>query len=252
MKPVSPLAKPGRRRRARAALILLLIAVTFAAHPMGAAVAAPDHAVSNGRRQLRRSVHASKKPRRRSRAVTIASVGDDHPASAPTRGAGMAAARGREAEGAAPSRVVIEEIKEGGLVKLLQRDGAATMPRPLLVNFWATWCEPCRKEFPDLVMIDGEFRARGLDFITVSLDDVSEIGAGVPQFLREMRATQMPAYLLNTEDPETAINAVDKDWHGELPATFLYDARGHLVFKHMGRINAVELRTALKKVLSAE
>jgi thiol-disulfide isomerase/thioredoxin len=42
--------------------------------------------------------------------------------------------------------------------------------RPLLINFWATWCDPCRDEFPDLVKIDSEYRPQSLEFVTVSLD----------------------------------------------------------------------------------
>ncbi|HEV2802541.1 MAG TPA: TlpA disulfide reductase family protein [Pyrinomonadaceae bacterium] len=150
--------------------------------------------------------------------------------------------------GAASFRV--EEIKEARLAELMRRGDDA--PRPLLINFWATWCEPCRKEFPDLVLVDREFRPRGLDFITVSIDDVSELQTGVPQFLREMRATRIPAYLLNADDPETAIRSVDDRWRGELPATFLYDRAGKLAYKHVGRVNLEELRTAIKKVMSDE
>src|SRR3982750_1512348 len=43
--------------------------------------------------------------------------------------------------------------------------------KPLLVNFWATWCDPCREEFPDLVKIENEFRGK-VDFVLVSLDDL--------------------------------------------------------------------------------
>lgn len=139
----------------------------------------------------------------------------------------------------------VREINLEGLQRLLGRKGQPA--RPLLVNFWATWCEPCRDEFPDLVQIDKEYRARGLEFVTVSLDDVAEIKTTVPQFLREMRAT-MPTYLLNVPDPEPAIKWVDAEWGGGLPATYLYDAQGQLVFKHNGRVRAEELRPALDKV----
>src|SRR3982750_5022906 len=47
--------------------------------------------------------------------------------------------------------------------------------RPLLVNFWATFCDPCRDEFPDLVKIDKDYRPQALEFFTVSLVDMSEI-----------------------------------------------------------------------------
>src|ERR1041385_5168807 len=71
--------------------------------------------------------------------------------------------------------------------------------RPLLVNFWATFCDPCRDEFPDLVKIDKDYRPRSLDFVTVSLDDMTDIKTSVPEFLDKMNAT-MPAYLLNASD----------------------------------------------------
>src|ERR1044071_7970099 len=76
--------------------------------------------------------------------------------------------------------------------------------RPLLVNFWATFCDPCREEFPDLVKIDKENRPQSLEFVTVSLDDVTDIKTEVPKFLDEMKA-KMPAYLLDASDPEPAI-----------------------------------------------
>jgi thiol-disulfide isomerase/thioredoxin len=156
--------------------------------------------------------------------------------------AGSFQRRGAKAAVRAP---LIREIDLEGLKKILQRDYKQS--RPLLVNFWATYCEPCRDEFPDLVEIDKDFKGRGLEFITVSLDDSAEIKTSVPQFLRQMRAA-MPAYLLNVIDPEPAIKWVDKTWGGALPATFLYDARGQVIFKHMGRVNPVELRGALEIV----
>jgi thiol-disulfide isomerase/thioredoxin len=145
------------------------------------------------------------------------------------------------------AKVRVRVVDADEMAKLIRRD--AEQPRPLIVNFWATWCEPCRAEFPDLVQIDNQYRARGLDFFTVSLDDVAELTKNVPKFLREVRAEQIPAYLLNAIEPEAAITAVDKEWRGELPATFLFDGRGQLVFKHSGRVKPDELTMAIEKVL---
>ena len=127
---------------------------------------------------------------------------------------------------------------------LLKRDGA----RPLLVNFWATWCDPCREEFPDLVEIDKQYRPKDLDFIAISLDDFADLKTAVPKFLREMRA-KMPVYLLNVSDPEPAIKSVDPAWDGALPATFLYNQKGEVVYKHFGRVKTAELRAAIEKVM---
>jgi thiol-disulfide isomerase/thioredoxin len=118
----------------------------------------------------------------------------------------------------------------------------------LLVNFWATFCDPCRDEFPDLVKIDKDYRPHALDFVTVSLDDMADIKTGVPEFLGSMKAT-MPAYLLNASDPEPAINIVDPRWRGDLPATYLYNEKGEIVYKHIGRVNPVELREAIEKAV---
>jgi len=120
--------------------------------------------------------------------------------------------------------------------------------RPLLVNFWATFCDPCRDEFPDLVKIDKDYRPQSIEFVTVSLDDIDQIKTDVPEFLSLMKAT-MPAYLLNVSDPEPAINFVDKRWQGDLPATFLYNEKGEVVYKHIGRVNTAELREAIEKVV---
>jgi thiol-disulfide isomerase/thioredoxin len=151
--------------------------------------------------------------------------------------------------GAAKAPMAVSEITAESLASLLKRDSAD--PRPLLVNFWATWCDPCREEFPELVKIDQRYRKSGLDFIAISLDDLADIKTEVPKFLRQMHAT-MPTYLLNVPDPELAINAVDPQWSGALPATFLYDGEGKVVFKHFGRIKPLELRAAIEKMVGSK
>src|SRR4051794_37851872 len=65
-----------------------------------------------------------------------------------------------------------------GLKPLLKPSG-----KPLLINFWATWCDPCREEFPDLVKLDNEFRGK-IDLVTISMDDLADIDRDVPKFLR--------------------------------------------------------------------
>ncbi|HEY2964547.1 MAG TPA: TlpA disulfide reductase family protein [Pyrinomonadaceae bacterium] len=142
------------------------------------------------------------------------------------------------------AQTVITPIDTDALKNLItqQRQG------PLLVNFWATFCDPCREEFPDLVKIDQQYRPQSLEFVTVSLDDVSDIKTEVPKFLEAMKAT-MPAYLLDASDPEPAIKLMDPKWSGALPATFLYNEKGEVVYKHIGRVDPTELRNAIEKLV---
>src|SRR6266550_3768426 len=103
--------------------------------------------------------------------------------------------------------IAVTKIDTESLKALLKREEK----RPLLVNFWATWCDPCRDEFPDLVKIDEQYRSKGLDFVAISLDDFADIKTEVPKFLQEMHASML-VYLLNVPDPEPAINLVDPKW----------------------------------------
>src|SRR5437868_15294052 len=78
-------------------------------------------------------------------------------------------AAAKPASDAAAARPKITEIKEAELKSLLGAGDAHA--RPLLVNFWATWCAPCREEFPDLVKIRSQYSADRLDFALVRSEE---------------------------------------------------------------------------------
>lgn len=155
-----------------------------------------------------------------------------------------APAQKRKYSAAKTPKIVVEPINTDALKTLLTQQ----RQQPLLVNFWATFCDPCRDEFPDLVKIDKDFRPKSLEFVTVSLDDLTDIKTSVPEFLSSMKAT-MPAYLLDASDPEPAINLVDPKWRGDLPATFLYNEKGEVVYKHIGRVDVAALRAEIQKLV---
>ena len=136
----------------------------------------------------------------------------------------------------------VTQIDIEGLKKLLKPKG-----KPLLINFWATWCDPCREEFPDLVKLDADYRGK-IDFITISLDDIDDINTLVPKFLREMKAG-MPAYLLKTADESAAITMVSKDWAGNLPLTILFNATGETAYSRNGKIRYEAMTVEIDKLL---
>ncbi len=138
-----------------------------------------------------------------------------------------------------PKVTQIDEVK---IKELLKPNG-----KPLLVNFWATWCIPCREEFPELVEIDKEYKGK-IDFITISLDDLAEINRDVPKFLNEMKAT-MPAYLLKTTDENAVISSISKDWAGGLPFSVLYNKDGEIVHFKQGKIKIDVVKEKLNTLL---
>lgn len=158
------------------------------------------------------------------------------------------AAQNRQPEKTSDAKMAgVKQIDLPGLKAILKENVDAK--RPLLVNFWATWCSPCREEFPELVKIDREFRPKGLQFVTVSLDDLADKDTGVAEFLKEMRAEAMPAFLLKTADEQAAIAAIAPNYNGALPLTILYDASGKTAYMKMGVIKPDVLRQEIAKVL---
>jgi thiol-disulfide isomerase/thioredoxin len=140
-----------------------------------------------------------------------------------------------------PKVTQIDDVK---LKALIKPNG-----KPLMINFWATWCDPCREEFPDLVKIDTEYKGK-IDFITISLDDLAEIGRDVPKFLSEMKA-EMPAYLLKTPNEDAAITFVSKDWRGGMPFTVLFNEKGEIAYSKEGKIKPEILRQEIEKLVAA-
>lgn len=154
----------------------------------------------------------------------------------------------KSAEIAAANLPKVVQIDAVALKNLLKREGDAA--KPLLINFWATWCDPCREEFPDLVRVDAQYKGK-IDFITVSLDDLAEINRDVPRFLAEMKA-EMPAYLLKTPSEEAAIAAVSKQWQGGLPFTILFNEKGATVYSRQGKVKLEVLLPEIEKALTEQ
>lgn len=105
--------------------------------------------------------------------------------------------------------------------RLIHEPGA----KAVLVNMWATWCGPCREEFPGLVRVAQKYSGQGLKVLLVSADDTDQVAA-VKKFLAE-EGVDFPAYI-KAEKDQAFIDGLDKQWTGALPATFIFDGNGKL------------------------
>lgn len=88
-----------------------------------------------------------------------------------------------------------------------------------LVHLWATWCQPCREEFPDLVRIHTKYVAEGLTIILVSADDPDD-PSPAEIFLAEQHSPV--GSFISTQLNQSFIEMLSTNWSGTLPATFLY------------------------------
>ena len=97
--------------------------------------------------------------------------------------------------------------------------------RAVLVNVWATWCDPCRQEMPDLIRFYRDHREDGLRLVLVSADD-EENRAEVARVLAEAGLPADALSFIKRGDDMKFINGLDRHWSGALPASFLFDGRG--------------------------
>jgi len=124
---------------------------------------------------------------------------------------------------------------------------AAQKGKVVLVNFWATYCVPCRQEMPALVARHNKLAAKGFQLITISADE-PEQESQARSFL-DRNKVPAPAYVKRAKDDDKFINSIDPKWSGALPYTLLFDRTGKRVKVWYGEIPLTELDAALAKLL---
>jgi thiol-disulfide isomerase/thioredoxin len=120
--------------------------------------------------------------------------------------------------------------------------------KPLLVNVWATWCVPCREEFPELVKITDKFGDR-VDMIGISVDFPEEKDSKVVPFLKEQKV-EFKNYIIKVVEPEDFINLLNEDWNGAVPATFIYDKKGAQKEFLLGKQSYSDFENGVKKIIN--
>lgn len=112
----------------------------------------------------------------------------------------------------------------------------------LVVNFWATWCEPCREEMPEFVRAQREFGSRGVQFVGIAVDQPDK----VVQFAHELDLNY-PALIGGFEAVD-----VSKDLGNRLaalPFTVILGRDGRIAHTELGPLKPAQLRSIITKLL---
>jgi len=148
------------------------------------------------------------------------------------------------AQASAPPRTLEVITADQYVAKVAEHQG-----KPLMVAFWATWCEPCRDEYPMVNELARQYQPKGLAVFGVSLDDDAEESLAL-RFLAKTNPV-FPNFRKKSGKEEEFINRVSTKWTGQLPATFFYDRDGHLFGQLTGEQKREAFINAIEQTLAA-
>jgi thiol-disulfide isomerase/thioredoxin len=111
----------------------------------------------------------------------------------------------------------------------------------LVLNFWASWCAPCREEMPDFVALRTQYRSKGVEFVGIAIDN----SANVAQFLKQL-TVDYP--ILIGEGAAHNLSRQLGNPSGALPFTIMLDRDGNIVMTHLGRLPRAKLEIELRKI----
>lgn len=138
----------------------------------------------------------------------------------------------------------VEQIDKPKSEKLIrERNG-----KVLLLNLWATWCVPCREEFPDLVRLSEGYKNLNLEIVGISIDFGEDLKTKVIPFLKKLKANFVN-YISAFRNDEELINLINEKWNGALPATVIYNTKGEQVIFWEGKKSFNEFETKIREVI---
>src|ERR1700730_2242638 len=121
--------------------------------------------------------------------------------------------------------------------------------KPLLVTFWATWCEPCRDEYPMLNELAKEYAPKGLHVVGVNLDDDGDLIL-MRRFMARYKPV-FPNYRKKKGGESDFTRAVMPGWNGAIPASVFYAKDGRPLGHFDGQNNRDTYEAAIRMVISS-
>jgi thiol-disulfide isomerase/thioredoxin len=138
-----------------------------------------------------------------------------------------------------------EIIDAQGYQKLLEQYRG----KPVVVNFWATWCEPCRDEYPMLNELAKQYAPQGLKVIGVSMDDDGDLIL-MRRFLARYKPV-FPNYRKKAGGEEVFRQEVLPGWNGSLPASVWYAKDGRQIGHVLGEGTRDTYEAAIRTLLTS-
>jgi thiol-disulfide isomerase/thioredoxin len=117
----------------------------------------------------------------------------------------------------------------------------------VVLNFWATWCPPCIKEFPDIIKLYDTYESQGLQVIAVSMNEPEEV-EDIAEFLAEHKP-RFPVYRAASTEEEFYAD-FDEKWWGEMPMTMIYDKTGKVIKMHKKPLTYEEFEQDVKALIN--
>jgi thiol-disulfide isomerase/thioredoxin len=117
----------------------------------------------------------------------------------------------------------------------------------LFINAWATWCIPCKEEFPDLIRLKESYHDTEVEIIGISVDLPDQIDSAVKPFLISQNVNFLN-YIQNFKDPAQLIDLLNKNWRGAVPATFIYDRDGNQQAFLLGKHSFEDFKTTIESI----
>ncbi len=111
----------------------------------------------------------------------------------------------------------------------------------VVLNFWASWCAPCREEIPDFVALRTQYRPKGVEFVGVAIDNP----ANVTQFLQRLPVNY--PVLIGEGAAHTLARQLGNA-SGALPYTIVFDRDGRVALRHLGRLPRATLEKTLFEI----
>ena len=120
---------------------------------------------------------------------------------------------------------------------------AAYKGRPLVVNFWARWCAPCREEFPELIRARARNKARGAEVLGIAIEDKTD---AVREFAK---AYEIDYPVLLAKDNGIALMQALGNARAGLPFTLALDRDGRVVYTKLGGMKRADVEAAFAAAL---